>query len=161
MASADNDRSTLDALNAAMQRWVDLQFNDVTNSAIGLMDHILGNDLPELRRVRWYAQHDAVHAETLWKRYIDNAELEGELKETVLDFYVTGASFIWLNTPIATANYNSFIDHLANNLSWMQRCALVPPDIKEHVGTVEQIKGFLTGNHWALFLVLLSMLDLK
>lgn len=161
MAFADNDRSTLDALNAALKRWVDMQFNDPTNVAIGLDEHILKTDFPELRRVRWYAMFDAVHAEELWKRYIDNAELAGELKETVFDFYVSGASFIWLNTPIASSSYDSFIGHLATNLSWMQRCSFVPPDVKEHVGSTDKIQAFLKGNHWALFLVLLSMLDLK
>lgn len=159
--NAETDRSTLDGLNAALRKWADIQFGDTTNTVLGLRTQIVDNDLPQLRRIRWYAMHDEVHAADLWQRYIENTELEGELKETVFDFYVTGASYIWLNNPVATANYDQFITHLANNLSWMQRCKLVPPDIKQYAAEQGQIESFLKGNHWAVFLILLSMLDLQ
>lgn len=159
--SAETDRSTLDGLNEALRKWVDVQFKDTINVVLGLKEHVLGNDLPQLRRVRWYAMHDEVHAAELWQRYVENAELEGELKETVFDFYVTGASYIWLNNPVATANYDAFITHLADNLSWMARCKLVPDDIRQHAAKQEEIAEFLKGNHWAVFLILLSMLDLQ
>lgn len=159
--NAEVDRSTLDGLNQALRKWTTNQFSDVTNSVLGLREQIMEQDLPQLRRVRWYAMHDQVHAADLWQRYIENAELEGEIKETVFDFYVTGASFIWLNNPTATVAYDQFITHLATNLSWMARCDLVPDDIKQHAATQEQITTFLKGNHWAVFLILLSMLDLQ
>lgn len=159
--SAETDRSTLEGLSEALRKWATLQFTDTINTVIGLKEQILNNDLPQLRRVRWYAMHDQVHATELWMRYMENEELEGELRETVFDFYVTGSSFIWLNNPVATAQYDAFITHLSTNLSWMARCTLVPTDIRQHVATQEQIEAFLKGNHWAVFLILLSMLDLQ
>jgi hypothetical protein len=161
MAATDTERSTLDNLNTALRKWTDMQFNDTTNTAIGLRAQIMEQDLPQLRRVRWYAMHDQVHATELWQRYVENLELEGELKETVFDFYVTGASYIWLVNPTASENYDAFIAHLCTNLSWMKRCTLVPPDLKEHAAEHAQIESFLKGNHWAVFLILLSMLDLQ
>lgn len=161
MAATDVDRSTLEKLNEALRKWASLQFNDPTNIAIGLRAQIMEQDMPQLRRVRWYAMHDQVHATELWQRYIENAEIEGELKETVFDFYVTGASYIWLVNPTASENYDAFIKHLCTNLSWMKRCQLVPPELKDHAAEQEQIDAFLRGNHWAVFLILLSMLDLQ
>jgi hypothetical protein len=159
--NAVTDLNVLDGLNRALRKWVDIQFNDKTNTVVGLKEHVMENDLPQMRRVRWYAMHDEVHAADLWQRYVENVELEGELKETVFDFYVTGASYIWLNTPTATANYDAFIEHLASNLSWLARCKLVPGDIRQYAATHEQVTEFLKGNHWAVFLILLSMLDLQ
>lgn len=155
------ERIVLDQLNDAMRKWVDIQFKDQTNTVIGLRNQIMENDLPQLRRVRWYVMHDEVHAADLWQRYIENTELEGELKETVFDFYVTGASYIWLNTPTDTASYDAFISHLSRNLSWMERCMLIPSDIKQYAADNGKIEAFLKGNHWAVFLILLSMLDLQ
>lgn len=155
------EATTLERLNKTLRQWVEIQFKDTTNSVLGLKEQILGEDLPQLRRVRWYAMHDDVHATELWQRYVENLALEGELKETVFDFYVTGASYIWLNAPTATEQYDAFIKHLAHNLSWMKRCRLVPSDIQEQTAEEGQVETFLRGNHWAVFLILLSMLDLQ
>lgn len=161
MSATETDRSTLEGLNQTLLKWTQIQFAETTNVALGLREQIMNNDMPQLRRVRWYAMHDEVHAAELWQRYVENTELEGELKETVFDFYVTGASYIWLNNPTSTENYDAFITHLATNLSWMARCKLVPDDIRQYAAKLEQIETFLKGNHWAVFLILLSMLDLQ
>lgn len=158
---AENDLKTLEGLNSALRKWLDIQFNDPANIVLGLREQIVTNDLTDLRRVRWWANHDDVHAEQLWSRFIANAELEGELKDTVFDFYVTGASFIWINTPTVNAHYESFIEHLAQNLSWMSRCRLVPEDVRQYAAGHELIVNFLKGNHWVVFMILLSMLDVK
>lgn len=161
MTASETVRNTLDGLNQTLHQWTKLQFGETTNIALGLREHIVVTDMPQLRRVRWYAMHDQVHAAELWQRYVENTELEGELKETVFDFYVTGASFIWLNNPTPQADYEAFVKHLATNLSWMKRCELVPDDIRGHSAEQEQIEEFLKGNHWAIFLILLSMQDVQ
>ncbi len=158
---ADNDLTTLTKLNTTLHKWVSLQFKEVINQQIGLREHILNVDLPTLRRVRWYAMFDDVHAGEIWQTYIENPELEGELRDSVFDFYISGSTYLWMNNPIVGNHYSSFIDHLALNLSWMNRCRLVPEHIREHSAEMTRFKEFLQDNHWAVFLILLSMADIE
>ena len=158
---ADNDLMVLDKLNASLLKWVDIQFKEIVNSTIGLREHIINVDLPSLRRIRWYAMYDDVHAGEIWQRYIENEELEGELRDSVFDFYISGSTYLWINNPVVQSHYSSFIDHLALNLSWMNRCRLVPEHIREHSSEMATFKEFLLNNHWVVFLILLSMADVE
>ncbi|MNO14026.1 hypothetical protein D3C76_36660 [compost metagenome] len=160
---ADHDKRILNDLQTALRDWCNLFFNDPVTTGLGVKEHIVESDLPELRRIRWYATSDEVSAEKLWTRYIDNKDLEhgSEFRNTVFDFYMSGATYLWLNTPVASGHLDQFIGHLATSLTWAKGCYFVPPETREYMSTHEDMTKFLKGNHWAIFLLLLSMTEVQ
>ncbi|QTH80283.1 hypothetical protein PA10_00083 [Pseudomonas phage pPa_SNUABM_DT01] len=160
---AVHDKRILEDLKQALRNWCNIFFADPITAALGVKEHIVNNDLPELRRIRWYATSDEMAAEKLWLRYIDNQELEAnsELRNTVFDFYMSGATYIWLHTPVASGHLDQFIGHLTQSLTWAKSCKFVPEAAREYMSTPEEMKTFLKGNHWAVFMVLLSMSELS
>ncbi len=156
MSFAVNDRQTLDSLQSALKTWQTEFFKDQVNAAL-IQDQFYSNDLPELRRVRWYGVRSAADIERLWKRYVDNADLEGEARNSMFDFYMNGATYLWLQNPTASGHYDSFINHLASSLAWASQATALPDDVREHVGSYEEMKAILKGNHWLVFMILLSL----
>ncbi|MNP77491.1 hypothetical protein D3C76_1749320 [compost metagenome] len=62
---------------------------------------------------------------------------------------------------MASAHYDQFIEHLATSLTWGARCNFIPKETREYLASVEDMRKFLKGNNWAIFLILLSMSDLQ
>jgi len=161
MQMASNNKEVLDSLSQALKVWCDLSFRDSVNEVMGLKEHFLSNDLLEIRRVRWYSMHEPIEIERLWLKLVDNSTLDGELKNAVFDFYVTGATFIWTHTPVEQEVYNSFIKHLANTLGWVKRGTMVPDHVKEYAADTDVLIKLFTDNHWLVFLVMLGLTDIQ
>jgi hypothetical protein len=160
MSFATTDRQTLDSLQASVRTWQIEFFKDQVNAAL-IEAQFYNDDLPELRRVRWYGVRNATDIEQLWKRFVDNAGLEGEARNSMFDFYMNGATYMWLQNPTASGHYDSFINHLASSLAWPSSATALPDDVREHVGTYEELKTILKGNHWLIFMILLSLPGVK
>lgn len=157
MTMADTDKRILDGLSESVARWTNLFFSDEIIQVLGIKTHFIQNDLPELRRLRWFGLHDTAALEKLWKRFVENGDLEGEERQSMFDFYMNGATFMWMNNPVPSGHYDSFISHLATTLSWVKRAPAVPTDTREHVGSYDEMKAVLKDNHWVVFMVVLSM----
>jgi hypothetical protein len=155
--SADIDKRILDGLMKSSEVWLSGFFDNKVNLALGLKEQFYEQDLPQLRRIRWYSIRDMVEAQGLWLRYVDNEELEGEAKQTMFDFYMNGSTFVWLNNPIPSGHYEGFIAHLAASLSWPSRASAIPAETREHVASSEQMAELMKNNHWLIFLMLISL----
>lgn len=156
MSSQDMATSALTAYIESVRRWHETFTRDPVNSALGLTE-ILSSDLMELRRVRWYSINE-VALEQLWMRFIaprDDIEVN-ELKETVFDYYINGATFMIMDNPIVDAKYRNLIAHLAHSLSWVSRSTLTPEYVREYSSQIEDMTKILEDNHWILFLILMS-----
>lgn len=149
------DITTLRALQGALKRWVDLFLSDPANQALGLTQ-ILDNQIIELRRVRWYSL-DMADAEKLWNDYVYDDDQSAEVRESLLDFYLNGASFLWLETPVPSQHRITFMEHLVDSLTWVNRGSLVPEAIREYTVGAGTLSKILDGNHWILFMILLSL----
>jgi len=161
MSFAETDKRVLEGLTASLKKWVALSFKDPVNEALNLRAVILKEDLPELRRIRWYTVKDLVEVQKVWLRYIENETHEGEMKQSLYDFYMNGATYLWLQNPTASAHYESFISHLATTLAWAKRCQAIPADSREYMGNSEELTALLKNNHWLVFMVLLSVTDIE
>lgn len=161
MAFAETDKRILDNLLASLKDWVRVFMGDPVNNALGLRSIILDGDLPEIRRIRWYAVKDLVEAQKLWTRYVDNEEHEGEVRHSLYDFYINGATYLWLHNPVSSSHYDSFIDHLAYTLGWVQRSTAIPATTREYLGNTEELSALLKNNHWLLFMLLMAISDLE
>lgn len=161
MSFAETDKKILTSLTESLQEWCSVFVKDPINETLGVKALILDNDLPQLRRVRWYAINSQVEAEKLWTRYVEQADQEGEVKDTLFDFYMNGATYIWMKNPISDAHYTSFISHLAGTVSWPSRSKLIPQEVQGYVVSSEQFNELLKNNHWLVFLLLLSVTDIQ
>ncbi len=159
MSYAEQQNDLLKRLQAAIQSWWVLYSADPGNQVLGTLD-VLQNDLLNLRRVRWYSIRSADDAEALWANYVDKQNLEGEVRNGVFDFYMNGATYLWLSTPAVDAHISQLIKHITVNLSWVSRSPAVPETVREYAADVESLEILLTNNHWILFMVLLTITPL-
>lgn len=157
---ADQQRDLLDRLNTATTQWWDLFVNDPVNQALDIPE-ILIADLMDLRRTRWYSIAGKAQVEELWKRFVDQAEQTGEVHEALFDFYMGGATYLWVSTPAVDAHIDQVIRHLSATLTWVKTSTLVPEEIRQYATSPEIMTELLRNNPWILFMVLLSMLPLK
>lgn len=159
MSIADSDKITLKRLQDSLVLWDQTFKRDPLNQALGVCE-TLQEDLLDIRRVRWYSLAGIAGAEDLWRRHVECEGLTGEVREGVLDYYMNGATFIMLNTPMAHASQTSFIRHLCESLTWVNRSPLVPTHIREYALGFEDFVKLVSDNHWILFMILLSITPL-
>ncbi len=157
MNSAEIDKHILDQLMVAVSEWRRLFMSDPVNVALNMDDHIRDH-LVKLRRVRWYAIGGAAAVEKLWKGFVE-VDVEGleETKNATFDFYMNGATYMWMTTPVVHTQRESFIQHICETLSWVRSSPLVPTHVTEYAHDYEAFKLLLKDNHWILFMILLSM----
>lgn len=158
MTYADSDKAILQSHIAAVEDWMSLYRSDVVNETVGAVEFIFKEQLPEIRRVRWFSIASPVELLSLWKRFVDIDDEDRERKESVFDFYVNGTSYMQLMSSLASAHADSFYAHVAQSLTWTQRAGVMPDLIKENSTTKENIVKMLKENPWALFLILLTLI---
>lgn len=161
MSYADTNKTILEALRASVRDWYQITINDEINAALQL-DDVLRADMVELRRVRWYALNVA-EIEKLWKRYVspDDREVDGEVRESLFDFYVNGGTYLWMDNPVTDANKTAFLGHMSSTLTWFGRSPLIPTTYRDFACTAEDMQGYLSSNPWIMFLVIMSMTKLE
>jgi len=156
MSTADNDKLILDKLLVAVKDWKRIFLSDPVNEALGL-EEVLTEHLVRLRRIRWYAIGGPVAVEKLWREYVEVEDYTGEMKNAILDFYMNGATYMWLATPVVQMQKESFIGHLCNVLAWVRSSPLVPEYVREYAHDYDSFQKLLKENHWILLMVLLSI----
>lgn len=158
MTYADSDKAILQNHIAAVDGWISLYRSDAVNDAVGAVEMVFNEQIPEIRRIRWFSIASPVELLNLWTRFIETDDANKERKESVFDFYVNGTAYMQLMAPIASAHADSFYAHVAHSLTWTQRAGVVPDIVRENSTTKENTVKMLKDNPWALFLILLSLI---
>jgi len=162
MSFADVNARQLKGHLSSIKDWCNIFFNDSANIALDLRTKIIEEDLLELRRVRWFSLASGPELEKLWTRYVERTDEENpEVRESLMDFVMNGASYMVLHNPISDTDSKSFITHLAQTISWPHRSPLTPKHMKEYTTDMTAVITMLTDNHWVIFLFLLAWSDLK
>lgn len=161
MSYADTDRKVLLGFTEAVRGWTDIFLADTANQTLDLSTTLLEDDMMDLRRVRWYSIHTEPELEKLWLRYVDRENEEGEKKNSLFDYVMTGSTYMLLHNPVTDTEFSSFIRHLARTLSWPSRAVAIPADIRGYLGGAEEFTSALETNHWLIFLILLSMIKIE
>lgn len=162
MTNADKEKKIFSDLSASIVKWTDLFFSDKACVAFDLRTKFLEEDMIELRRIRWFSMHMESELEKLWLRYVDRPAVEDEeVRQSFHDFVMNGCVYILVNNPCTEQDFNDFVKHLSKSISWPQRASLVPESLREYFGTEEEFVKVLSSNTWLIFLILLSMTDIK
>lgn len=162
MTTAEKDKKMFTDISASIVKWTELFLSDPASVALDLRTKFLEEDMIELRRIRWFSMHMESELEKLWLRYVDRPALEDdEIRQSFHDYIMNGCVYVFANNPCSEQDYSDFIKHLAKSVSWPQRASLVPVQLREYFGKEEDFVNILTTNGWVVFLILLSMSDIK
>jgi len=161
MVYSDNDRAILQSRINAIQEWVALFSRDSVNNAIGAVNHVVNNDLPEIRRIRWFSVASENELSAIWYRYFENITLDGEVKESVFDFYALGVQYMEMMAPIASGHSEGFQAHLARSITWPERTVVIGESTKDNISSYGNVMSMIKSNPWVMFFIILGMMDVK
>ncbi|MNP88979.1 hypothetical protein D3C85_13730 [compost metagenome] len=161
MAYTDNDRIMLQDRIVAIGDWLNLYCADRVNVASGATQQILQNDIHEIRRIRWFSVASVNELATIWYRFVENEDLEGEGREGVFDFYTQGVTYMEMMAPIASGHLESFLAHVAKAVTWPERSVVVSDIVRDNASSYENVLTMLKGNPWVVFMIILGMMPTK
>ncbi|MNG14900.1 hypothetical protein D3C84_986920 [compost metagenome] len=98
---------------------------------------------------------------TIWYRFVENEDLEGEGREGVFDFYTQGVTYMEMMAPIASGHLESFLAHVAKAVTWPERSVVVSDIVRDNASSYENVLTMLKGNPWVVFMIILGMMPTK
>lgn len=155
-----NVQESLVRIRKVVADWADFHFEEPVNESMGVGQYIIENHLPDIRRIRWYTMHSELHAESLWLKYVKDSRIEGELHQSVFDFYVSGTTYMLTHCYIEATERQALLDHIAKSVKWMEGSPYVPSEIKQYAEESAKLDSFIRDNPLMLFIFILSGLKI-
>lgn len=158
---AESDKAALEAHLEAVDNWVGMWASDVANLACGAVKYFLDEQLLEIRRIRWYSITSEAELKEIWAKFIQPKAIDGEQAESILDFYITGTSYMQVLCPIATTHYDQFTGHLAKAMVWPKSATVASDLVRQNSANTAEFSQLIKSNPWMVFLIILSILPIK
>lgn len=149
-------QESLAKLRNVVTEWTDFSFEEPINESMQLKKHIVENHLPDIRRIRWYSMHSELHAEQLWLKYVKDSRLEGEVQQSVFDYYISGTTYMLTHCHFTEQERQALLGHIAESIKWMGKAAYVPTEVKQYAEETDKLDGFIRNNPWILFIFILG-----
>lgn len=153
-------QESLTRIRKVVLEWSDFHLTEPLNETLGVGEYIITNHLPEIRRIRWYSMHSALHAEAMWQKYVKDPGLEGEKQQSVFDYYVSGTTYMLAQCHFTEQERSALLGHIAASVQWMHKSPFIPTDVKQYTEESAGLDGFIRNNPWILFIFILSGLKI-